>query len=149
LSNNNSNSGSIYKAQVIKLSSHYKREYILCQSRLPPRYKQSISTVRESTMSSNNQIAGESAHMYFRGKRQSVGIDDSKKLKTQGTDILFIEKEVIAEQLSDLAAFYGIALVHGRGFMTEYATELAVAANTTTTTNTDRQGGLDLQYEQL
>jgi len=73
-------------------------------------------------------IAGESAHMYFRGKRQSVGIDDLKKLKAQGTDILFIEKEGIAEQLSDLAAFYGIALVHGRGFMTEYATELAELA---------------------
>ena len=49
-------------------------------------------------------IAGEAAHMYFRGMRYSVGIDDLNRLKHKGTDILFIEKEGIAEQLRHLAA---------------------------------------------
>jgi 5S rRNA maturation endonuclease (ribonuclease M5) len=67
--------------------------------------------------------------MYFRGRRYSVGIDDLNTLKHKGTDILIIEKEGIAEQLRHLAADFGIALIHGRGFLTEYASELSALAN--------------------
>jgi hypothetical protein len=81
------------------------------------------------TRASIGIIAGEAAHMYFRGRRHSVGIDELNTLKHKGTDILIIEKEGIAEQLRHLAANYGIALIHGRGFLTEYASELSSLAN--------------------
>lgn len=70
-------------------------------------------------------MAGEMAHMYFRGQRSSVGLDNIRSLSHNGTDILLIEKEGIAEQFRDLAGPYGIAIIHGRGFMTEYASELS------------------------
>jgi 5S rRNA maturation endonuclease (ribonuclease M5) len=70
-------------------------------------------------------MAGEMAHMYFRGQRYSVGLDNIRSLSHNGTDILLIEKEGIAEQFRDLAGPYGIAIIHGRGFMTEYASELS------------------------
>jgi 5S rRNA maturation endonuclease (ribonuclease M5) len=70
-------------------------------------------------------MAGEMAHMYFRGQRYSVGLDNIRRLSQNGTDILLIEKEGIAEQFRGLAAPYGIAIIHGRGFMTEYASELS------------------------
>jgi 5S rRNA maturation endonuclease (ribonuclease M5) len=63
--------------------------------------------------------------MYFRGQRYSVGLDNIRSLSHNGTDILLIEKEGIAEQFRDLAGPYGIAIIHGRGFMTEYASELS------------------------
>ena len=71
-------------------------------------------------------MAGEMAHMYFRGQRSSVGLDNIRSLSHNGTHILLIEKEGIAEQFRDLAGPYGIAIIHGRGFMTEYASELSI-----------------------
>jgi hypothetical protein len=92
-------------------------------------YVKQVCDELEITRASIGIIAGESAHMYFRGRRYSVSIDDLNRLKRLGTDILIIEKEGIAEQLRDLAASYGIALIHGRGFLTEYASELSSLAN--------------------
>ena len=81
------------------------------------------------TRASIGIIVGEAAHMYFRGNRYSVGIDELTRLKKKGVVVLIIEKEGIAEQLRHLAAPYGIALVHTRGFLTEYAEDLSQLIN--------------------
>jgi hypothetical protein len=95
------------------------------------RYVKEICDELGITRASIGIITGEAAHMYFRTGRYSIDIDDVSQLKYNGTDILIIEKEGIAEQLKDLAAPYGIALIHGRGFLTEYASELSRLAHDT------------------
>lgn len=54
-------------------------------------------------------IVAESAHLYFKGDKYAVGIDELEDLKSKGTDLLIIEKEGIAEQLRHLADPYGVA----------------------------------------
>jgi hypothetical protein len=95
------------------------------------RYVKEVCDELGITRASIGIITGETGHMYFRTGRYSIGIDDLSQLKNNGTDILIIEKEGIAEQLKDLAAPYGIALIHGRGFLTEYASELSRLAHNT------------------
>jgi hypothetical protein len=92
------------------------------------RYPKDICDELGITRASIGLYTGDVAHMYFRGKRYSINIAEIPKLQHMGTDIIIIEKEGIAERLRDYAARSGIALVHTRGFLTEYASDLSTLA---------------------
>jgi len=70
-------------------------------------------------------IAADRAQLYFKGQWMNVGLAEIEELIQYGTDILIIEKEGIAEQLSLFADEKGIALLNTRGFLVEYASVLA------------------------
>lgn len=73
-------------------------------------------------------FAGVRAALYFGGEWVSVSFDSINKLAEKGTDIIFIEKEGIAEVLTHWADKFGIAMVNTRGHLTEYGKELMKAA---------------------
>ena len=52
-----------------------------------------------------------------------------KKLSAKGTDILFIEKVGIPDELKEFADKWGIAMVNSRGYLTEFAHDLMVSAS--------------------
>ena len=54
-----------------------------------------------------------------------VGLKEIDELSLYGVDMLIIEKEGIAEQLSLFADQKGIALLNTRGFLTDYAEVLS------------------------
>lgn len=69
-------------------------------------------------------ITGARAEMYFDGRWQSVSFDAIEELAHKGTDIVFIEKEGIIDELKEHADRYGIAMVNSRGYLVEYAHDL-------------------------
>ncbi|MDQ5869603.1 MAG: DUF2399 domain-containing protein, partial [Thermoproteota archaeon] len=66
-------------------------------------------------------IAADRAQLYFDGQWYNVGIDEIEELSKKGADVLIIEKEGVAEVLSNFADELGIALLNTRGFVVEYA----------------------------
>ena len=66
--------------------------------------------------------------MYFDGAWRSVSFDAIRELAQMGTDIVFIEKEGIIDELKGHADKYGIAMVNSRGYLVEYAHDLMKAA---------------------
>ena len=74
-------------------------------------------------------IAADRAQLYFRGKWSDVGFEEVRQLAEKGTDLLFIEKEGVAEILAPMDK-EGIALLNSRGFAVEYAQDLLELANT-------------------
>lgn len=73
-------------------------------------------------------IAGARAELYFNGRWDSVSFDSIEDLARKGTDIIFIEKEGIIDELIEHADKYGMAFVNSRGYLTEYAHDLMAAA---------------------
>jgi hypothetical protein len=73
-------------------------------------------------------ITGARAEMYFDGGWRSVSFDAIEELAQNGTDIVFIEKEGIIDELKEHADKYGIAMVNSRGYLVEYAHDLIEAA---------------------
>jgi len=73
-------------------------------------------------------ITGARAEMYFDGRWESVSFDAIEELAQKGTDIVFIEKEGIIDELKEHADKYGIAMVNSRGYLVEYAHDLMSAA---------------------
>jgi hypothetical protein len=69
-------------------------------------------------------LAGDVGYVFFRGEKHAISLDDLASLKYNGTDLLIIEKEGIAQSLKDYADSYGIALLSTRGFLTENASDL-------------------------
>ena len=74
-------------------------------------------------------ITGARAELYFDGGWNSVSFDAIEELAQKGTDIVFIEKEGIIDELKPHADKYGVAMVNSRGYLTEYAHDLMNAAN--------------------
>jgi hypothetical protein len=75
-----------------------------------------------------NLITGARAELYFNGTWESVSFDAIDELAAKGTDIIFIEKEGIPDELREFADKYGIAMVNSRGYLTEFAHDLMIAA---------------------
>ena len=73
-------------------------------------------------------VTGARAEMYFNGRWESVSFDAIGELAHKGTDIVFIEKEGIIDELKEHADKYGIAMVNSRGYLVEYAHDLMHAA---------------------
>jgi hypothetical protein len=73
-------------------------------------------------------ITGARAELYFDGRWRSVSFDAIGELAQNGTDIVFIEKEGIIDELKPHADKYGIAMVNTRGYLVEYAHDLMAAA---------------------
>lgn len=73
-------------------------------------------------------ITGARAELYFNGNWESVSFDAIQELAQKGTDIVFIEKEGIIDELKPHADKYGVAMVNSRGYLTEYAHDLIEAA---------------------
>jgi hypothetical protein len=73
-------------------------------------------------------ITGARADFYFDGGWQSVSFEAIIELAAKGTDIIFIEKQGIIDELKEFADKYGIAMVNSRGYLTEYAHDLIKAA---------------------
>jgi hypothetical protein len=73
-------------------------------------------------------ITGARAEMYFDGRWESVSFDAIEELAHKGTDIVFIEKEGIIDELKEHADKYGVAMVNSRGYLVEYAHDLMSAA---------------------
>jgi len=80
------------------------------------------------TRASIGIFAGVRAELYFNGEWKSVSFDAINELAEKGTDIVFIEKQGIAEVLTDYANKYGIAMVNTRGYLSEYGNDLINAA---------------------
>lgn len=73
-------------------------------------------------------ITGARAELYFNGSWESVSFDAIDSLAEKGTDLVFIEKQGIIDELVEHADKYGVALVNSRGYVTEYAHHLMSAA---------------------
>ena len=74
-------------------------------------------------------IASSRAIMHFNGQEYPIGKDNISALaNAKTTDIIIIEKEGIADVLTDLADEYHIALVFTRGRFVKYVTELVEEA---------------------
>lgn len=73
-------------------------------------------------------VTGARAELYFDGGWESVSFDAIKELAAKGTDLIFIEKEGIIDELKEHADKYGVAMVNSRGYLTEYAHDLIEAA---------------------
>lgn len=76
-----------------------------------------------------NLITGARAEQYFNGSWSSVSFDKIEELSAKGTDILFIEKVGIPDELKEFADKWGIAMVNSRGYLTEFAHDLMVSAS--------------------
>lgn len=73
-------------------------------------------------------VTGARAELYFDGGWESVSFDAIKELAAKGTDLIFIEKEGIIDELKGHADKYGVAMVNSRGYLTEYAHDLIETA---------------------
>jgi len=69
-------------------------------------------------------IAGERGVLYFKGDAAAVSFDNLDWLKKQGSDVLFIEKEGVAELMAPYAEDKGIAILNSRGNATLYVKQL-------------------------
>jgi Protein of unknown function C-terminus (DUF2399) len=85
--------------------------------------------IRHITRASIGIFAGVRAELYFKGEWKSVSFDAINELAEKGTDIMFIEKQGIAEVITEHADKYGIAMVNTRGYLTEYGNDLMNAAS--------------------
>jgi hypothetical protein len=104
-----------------KLNIHVTREYFKSLLRkICSKYGKKRSEV--------GIITGARAELYFDGRWESVSFDAIEELAKKGTDIIFIEKEGIIDELKPHADKYGIAMVNSRGYLTEYAHDLIEAA---------------------
>lgn len=74
-------------------------------------------------------ITGARAEVYFYGEWRAVKFEAIQELAAKGTDLIFIEKEGIIEDLEKYADKYGVAMVNSRGYLTEYAHDLMKAAD--------------------
>jgi len=70
------------------------------------------------------------AEQYFRYKVNSVSWQAITDLAKLGSDVIFVEKEGIAEALAPFAAKRGIALINSRGYASHYAARLMQVART-------------------
>ena len=89
--------------------------------------------------------AAERAQLYSDNQVFGVTFGELEELMKKGTDLLIIEKESIANALMDYANKMGVAILNTRGFLTEYAEELAELArenrcNIATLTDWDSSG---------
>ena len=75
-----------------------------------------------------NLITGARAEQYFNGNWTSVSFDKIEELSAKGTDVIFIEKVGIPDELKEHADKYGVAMVNSRGYLTEFAHDLMIAA---------------------
>jgi hypothetical protein len=104
-----------------KHNIHVKREYF--KSLL-----KKICDRRGKKRSEIGIITGARAELYFNGRWESVSFDAIEELAQKGTDIIFIEKEGIIDELKPHADKFGVAMVNSRGYLTEYAHDLIEAA---------------------
>jgi hypothetical protein len=104
-----------YKVKLPKRKSFISKIKDVCEK---------LGTTREAL----GIIAKARASMYFNGIWTDVSYDAVKYLAENGTDIIFIEKEAIAQVLCEYADNYGIALVDTQGFLTDYGRDLIIAA---------------------
>lgn len=74
-------------------------------------------------------IASARATMFYRGRWYSVDWNRINELAQKGTDVIFIEKKGVVDQLAHFASKYGIALVNTVGHLTNYAKELIEVAS--------------------
>ena len=72
--------------------------------------------------------AAERAQLYSDNQVFGVTFGQLEELMKKGTDLLVIEKESIANALMGYANKMGVAILNTRGFLTEYAEELAELA---------------------
>ena len=89
--------------------------------------------------------AAERAQLYSDNQVFGVTFAQLEELMEKGTDLLIIEKESIANALMDYANKMGVSILNTRGFLTEYAEELAELAqeqgcNIATLTDWDSSG---------
>lgn len=108
-------------ADMEKRNIHVTREY----------FKSLIKKICEKYGKKRSDIGiitGARAELYFDGRWESVSFDAIEELAQKGTDIVFIEKEGIIDELKLYADKYGIAMVNSRGYLTEYAHDLIEAA---------------------
>jgi hypothetical protein len=104
-----------------KFNIHVKREY----------FKSLVKKICEKRGKKRSEIGiitGARAELYFNGRWESVSFDAIEELAHKGTDIVFIEKEGIIDELKRHADKYGVAMVNSRGYLTEYAHDLIVTA---------------------
>ena len=104
-----------------KLNIHVSREY----------FKTLLKKICDKCGKKRSEIGiitGARAELYFGGRWESVSFDAIEELAQKGTDIIFIEKEGIIDELKSHADKYGIAMVNSRGYLTEYAHDLIEAA---------------------
>jgi hypothetical protein len=92
-------------------------------------YIKKLCDIRHITRASIGIFAGVRAELYFNGEWKSVSFDAINELAEKGTDIVFIEKQGIAEVITEHADKYGIAMVNTRGYLTEYGNDLMNAAS--------------------
>ena len=76
------------------------------------RYPKEICDELGITRASIGLYTGDVAHMYFRGTRYSINIEQIPRLQHIGTDILIIEKEGIAERLKEYTSWLWNSMVH-------------------------------------
>lgn len=74
-------------------------------------------------------VAADRAQLYFKKRWYDVGLDELHTLVEYGTDMLIIEKEGTAIQMSSYSNNKRIALLNTRGFAVEYASDLARLAS--------------------
>lgn len=66
------------------------------------------------------------AVMYYRGVLSNVDIDEISNLALNGTDVIFVEKRGIVDQLKHIADRHAIAFVSTQGHFAEYPRDLIV-----------------------
>ena len=68
--------------------------------------------------------AADRAQFFFRGRENPVSFDSIEALSENGSDVLLIEKEGVADVLEPFARRHGVAIINSRGFAVEYAKEI-------------------------
>lgn len=74
-------------------------------------------------------FAADRAQLHFKGQTFDVSFDDLDELVEKGSDMVIIEKEGAGIQFYDYADRHGIALLNPRGFLVDYAIQLAERAD--------------------
>ena len=69
--------------------------------------------------------ASSRAYLYFRRKRTAVSLGTIEDLALDGTDIIIIEKEDVAEIIHPYTDAAGIAILDTKGFVVQYARRLS------------------------
>jgi 5S rRNA maturation endonuclease (ribonuclease M5) len=72
-------------------------------------------------------FASPRATMYFKGQWYNVDIKEIPVLAGKGTDVIFIEKRGVVEQLKHISDLYGVAFVNTQGHFAEYPKDLVPA----------------------
>jgi hypothetical protein len=74
-------------------------------------------------------FASDRAQLAFQGHIYNVNLENIPMLQDLGTHVILVEKEGIVDKLVPFTENAGIALLQSTGFSSEYAVELANAAN--------------------